>query len=122
MKKVLIVDDNPHFIGALKFIIESSCKDKVAYVIEASSGVECLDILNSNTIDIIFMDIDMPELNGIETTKIIVDRYRNIKIIAVTFHTEEDYLIEIIEAGARGFIPKSKITKQQIVEILGCAY
>ncbi len=114
----MIVDDNPHFVGALKFILETSFEDKIDFIIEASNGVECLDILSQNPVDLIFMDIDMPEMNGIETTKNIVDKYRDIKIVAVTFHSAEEYLVSMIEAGARGFISKSNINKKKLEEVV----
>ncbi|MFW5803951.1 MAG: response regulator [bacterium] len=115
---VLLVDDNKHFLKAMRFLLETSCCDILDSIFIANDGIECLDILNKQQIDVIFMDIEMPRMNGIDATRMVTSEFRDIKVIAVSFHSDEQYLINIIEAGAKNFISKSKINKEKIREVL----
>ncbi len=71
------------------------------------NGKELLTFLKNNTADIVLMDIKMPELDGIKTTKIIMENYRDVKIIALTMHEDDNFIIEMLEAGARGYLLKN---------------
>jgi two-component system response regulator DegU len=115
---VLIVDDNQQFRKALTFIIKENLADKFDELFEAENGVECLDLVKKHNIDIIFMDKEMPIMNGEEATKRIVDNYRNIKIIAVSFHSELEDIKGMLEAGARNYIIKEEITSDVIAKCL----
>ena len=73
---------------------------------EAADGKEFLKLLNSLTPDIVFMDIKMPNLNGIEATKEALIKNPALKIIALSMHEDEEYVESMIQAGAKGFILK----------------
>jgi len=115
---VLLVDDNKHFIEALKFMILEHFSDRISELFVAYNGVECLDILKKQSVDIVFMDKEMPVLNGTETTKKVIDMYRDIKIIAVSFHSELQDITQMLEAGARNYIVKEEITPETIEKCL----
>ena len=119
MKKyrILLVDDHPHFINALKFLILDFFEEKVESIDIATNGQECLDILSSKVVDIVFMDIDMPVMNGIRATKIASDTYRSLVIIALSFHTDMNYVIQMIEAGARSYIIKEEINRELLSNV-----
>ncbi|NJM16440.1 MAG: response regulator transcription factor [Bacteroidales bacterium] len=121
MKKlrILLVDDHPQFINAMKFILTDSFMDKIESIDIANNGEECLEVLEKKLIDLIFMDIDMPVMNGIEATKIATATYRDIKIIALSFHTDMKYIIKMIEAGARSYIIKEEINRDALVSVFG---
>jgi len=61
---------------------------------------------NAQDIDVVLMDIDMPGLNGIDTTKVITKEYKNINVLALSMHIEEKYIKEMLDAGAAGYILK----------------
>ena len=111
---ILIVDDNRHFLDAFKFLLEEHFSDRYEQLFEANDGAECLNIIKKNTIDIIFMDKEMPIMDGVEATKQIVDKNRNIVVIAVSFHSELEDIKMMIEAGARNYIIKEELTPQLI--------
>lgn len=111
---ILIVDDNKQFREAFRFILEENLADKYEEIYEAENGEECINLVKKYSIDYIFMDKEMPIMNGEEATKIIVDNYRNIKIIAVSFHSELEDIKGMIEAGARNYIVKEEITSEVI--------
>ena len=120
--KVLIVDDNPHFCNALKFMLLDSFEDKIENVNLVHDGNQCLDELKLNVYDIVFMDINMPNKDGIITTKEATTLYRNIIIIAVSFHSEMKYIVQMIEAGARTYILKEEINKESLEKALSIEY
>jgi DNA-binding NarL/FixJ family response regulator len=119
MKKfrILIVDDHPHFINALKFMLNDSFEKNIQSIDVANNGSECIDLLSEKIIDLIFMDIDMPVMNGIETTHIINNNYRDMVVIALSFHADMKYIIQMIEAGARSYIIKEEINKDTLAGI-----
>lgn len=112
--KILIVDDNLHFQNAFKYILMDGFEDRIEVIHTAVNGRDCLDILTKNVVDIIFLDVEMPDMNGIETTKAICEKYRSIIIVALSFHEEMVYVRQMIDAGARYYIVKEDVTKKQI--------
>lgn len=102
--RVIIVDDHQIFREGLKFVLTKFSNLEV--IAEAKNGNEFLSLLKNTPTDIVLMDIEMPEMNGIEATKIAVKTYPQIKIIALTSFTDDIYYYNMIKAGALGFIYK----------------
>jgi DNA-binding NarL/FixJ family response regulator len=121
-QKVLIVDDNPHFAKALKFMLLDSFQDRIEDVKMAKDGDECLTELNQQIYDMVFMDINMPLKNGIEATREATKLYRNLVIVAVSFHSEMKYVVQMIEAGARSYIIKDEINRESLEKALSIEY
>jgi len=116
--KIIIVDDNKEFREAFRFLVEENFNDQIDYILEAENGKECLDKIRKKHVDIVFMDKQMPIMDGIEATKKIVDQYRNIKVIAVSFHSEFEDIKSMLEAGARNYLIKEEITPKTIANSL----
>ena len=116
MKKinVLLVDDNLHFRQALKYMVEESSSESIGKIYQAGNGIEALSILKKQHIDLVFMDIEMPEMNGIEATKRATEFNRFLTIIALSFHQEMEYVMQMLEAGARNYIIKEDINTEMI--------
>lgn len=73
----------------------------------AQNGQEAIQILEKNhSVDLILMDIDMPEMNGIEATALIKQKYPNIKIVMITIYDDDNYIFNAIQAGADSYILK----------------
>ena len=107
MKKIrtLLVDDHKLVRDGIKYILNSD--KKIEVIAEASNGVEAIKYLEKdNAIDVILMDINMPQLNGIDTTEIIKKLYNKINILALTMHNEESYIVNMIKSGALGYVLK----------------
>lgn len=103
--KVLIVDDHTLFRKGLKEILLDS-----PYIIEckeAKSGYEAIDILSKESFDIVFLDIAMSDINGIETLKKIKILYPGTKILMLSMYPEEQYAIRSLKFGASGYLTKS---------------
>ncbi|MBN2274541.1 MAG: response regulator transcription factor [Bacteroidales bacterium] len=120
--KILIVDDNPHFINALKYMISDFFEDRIENIDEAHDGAECLELLKKKVCDLVFMDISMPNMNGIDATREATRMFRNLIIIAVSFHSEMNYVVQMIEAGARSYLIKDEINKESLEKVLSIEY
>ncbi|PHR11701.1 MAG: DNA-binding response regulator [Aequorivita sp.] len=105
MLKVAIVDDNTFLINAVKEKL--SFFDDVSVKHTSMNGTELLTKLEENhNLDLILMDIEMPVLNGIETTQIVKQKYPHIKIIMLTAFDNDEHIFNAIKAGADGYLLK----------------
>ncbi len=102
---VILVDDHKLFREGLKLLLENL--DYIKSVHEASNGVEFLDLIKNFQADIIFIDIEMPLMDGIMATKQALKLYPNLNIIALSMYGEESYYTQMINSGAKGFILKN---------------
>ena len=107
MKKpdVIIVDDHQIFRQGIKSIITL---ENIATVIgEASNGEDFIQLLTTLKPDLVLLDIDMPNMNGLEATEKALEMMPDLKIIAFTMFGDEEYFLRMIELGAVGYILKS---------------
>ena len=103
--KVAIVDDNSFLIHAVKEKL--SFFEDIVVKHTAVNGSDLLTKLESNhNVDLILMDIEMPVLNGIETTAIVKQKYPQIKIIMLTVFDNDEHIFNAIKAGADGYLLK----------------
>jgi DNA-binding NarL/FixJ family response regulator len=103
--RVLVVDDHDIVRYGICSVLKSSADIEV--VGEASNGVIAVQKYNELTPDVILLDISMPEMNGIETTRTIIKNNANARILILTMHLNEEYLNQVLTAGASGYILKS---------------
>lgn len=103
-KTILIADDHPLLLVGLKGTIENMPGYQL--VAQANSGKEAVELAISTRPDISIIDLEMPELNGIETLKAIKKSCNKCKVAILTSHKEEIYLKQAIEAGADGYLLK----------------
>lgn len=103
--KIIIVDDHKMFRSGLRFLLNNV--DKIEIVGEASNGKEFLEMAENVQIDIALMDINMPEMNGIEATHEALKKYPDMKVIVLSMHGEEEYYDQMLDAGVKGFLLKN---------------
>ena len=115
---ILIVNDNKEFRTAFRFILEENFSEIIENIYEAENGKKCLETIYEENIDVVFMDKQMPVMDGIEATKRIVDQYRNVRVVAVSFHSEFEDIKSMLEAGARNYMVKEEITPKAIANCL----
>lgn len=101
---IYIVDDHELFRDGLKLVLSQINPDFT--ITEASNGQAFLSDLEVHVPDIVLMDINMPVLNGRETTVRALELHPELKIIAVTMYGEENYYLQMIESGVKGIILK----------------
>ncbi len=112
MWRVLLVEDQLIVRQGLKMILEQDENIKVTH--EASNGKEAVEIVRTSSIDIIMMDIRMPEMNGIEATQIIRKEFPHIKILMLTTFNDEEYAYEALKEGASAFLLKTAAPEKLI--------
>jgi len=107
MKKpdIIIVDDHLIFRQGLKSII--TIENIATVIAEASNGIEFIKLLSDHKPDLVLMDIDMPQMNGIIATQKALELMPDLKIIALTMFGDEEYYYKMIDLGVKGFILKS---------------
>jgi DNA-binding NarL/FixJ family response regulator len=113
--KIFIVDDHEFFRNGLKMVINRLKYAKVTG--EAANGKEFLELLSKEEPDIVLIDIQMPQMNGIEATRAALEEYPDLKIAALTMFDDEEYVQSMIDAGAKGFLLKN-ITKDILDQAL----
>lgn len=102
---VFLVDDHTLFREGLSLLLGNL--PYISEVYEASGGGEFLSMLPQTKPDLVFMDINMPGIDGIETTTKALETHPDLKIIALSMYAEEDYYSRMINAGAKGFMLKN---------------
>lgn len=103
--KIFLVDDHSLFREGLKFLLSNT--EFVSEIFEAENGAIMLKALEDVQPDIILMDIEMPVMNGIEATRYALETFKDVKVIALSMHGDENYYTEMINAGAKGFLLKN---------------
>ncbi|MCM1031470.1 MAG: response regulator transcription factor [Oscillibacter sp.] len=103
--KIYLVDDHKLFREGLKLLL--STQDFVHHIYEASNGREFLENLSFVDCDVVLMDIEMPEINGIDATREALKIKPGLKIIVLSMYGDEQYYYQMIDAGAKGFMLKN---------------
>ncbi|MEO4053104.1 response regulator transcription factor [Solibacillus sp. CAU 1738] len=114
-KRIILVEDQLIVRNGLKMIIEQD--ETLQIVAEASNGKEALQLLDKVQVDLVVMDIRMPEMNGIEATKHIRNRFPTMKILILTTFDDEEYAYQTLKDGASGFLVKSSEPQKLIASI-----
>ena len=102
--KVMIVDDHSLIREGLKQLLEFD--GSIEVVGEASNGIECLEKIDSVHPEVLLLDINMPEKNGIEVLKEMKEKESPIKVLILTVHNELEYLTQAVDIGVDGYILK----------------
>jgi DNA-binding NarL/FixJ family response regulator len=113
--KILIADDHKIIREGLRALIER--KPGMEVIGEVENGRKAVQLVQELLIDIIVMDIAMPDLNGIEATRQIVARAPSIKVIALSMHSDKRFVVEMLKAGASGFLLKDCAFEELIYAI-----
>lgn len=103
--KILLVDDHAMFRAGIKALLEA--EGRLTVVGEASTGDEAVDKVRELKPDVVVMDLSMPDSNGLEATRRIAALELDTKVLVLTVHAEEEYLVPVVEAGASGYLTKT---------------
>lgn len=102
--RVVLIDDEPLVRAGLAAIIDSDIGLEV--VGEAGDGADAIDLVQRTQPDIVIMDVRMPQLNGLEATRLLVARQDPPRVLILTTFDSDDYVFEALRAGADGFVLK----------------
>lgn len=102
--RIGIADDNELVRGTLRFIL--GCSPNLRVVAEAETGSAAIALVEVLRPDVVLMDISMPDMNGIDATRIITSKFPETKIIVLTMHTDKAFSDKAFQAGACRFLTK----------------
>ena len=112
---IILADDHRIFRDGIKSLLSDN--EHINIIGEASSGNELLNLLKTHHPDVVIVDITMPGLSGIEVTKHISELYPEIKTMILSMHTDEEFVINSINAGAKGYLPKDTSKEELLAAI-----
>lgn len=118
--RVILADDHAVVRAGLKAVL-SSAKD-IEVIGEAKTGAEAVALAERFKPDIVVMDLSMPDLDGTAATKQIVEKGLPTKVLVLTMHAEEDYLVPLMEAGASGYLVKSAADRELVDAVRAIAH
>ena len=118
--RLMLVDDHSIVRDGIRLLLEQA--EGLEIIEEANDGEEALDKLKSprpDTLrpDLVLMDISLPGMSGIQTTQVITRLYKNIRVLMLSMHNNEDYILRSVEAGAYGYILKDSSSDEMIKAI-----
>lgn len=119
MIRVVMADDHELFRDGFKLTLSRS--NEITLVAEACDGRELLEMVQLHQPDVVITDIKMPRMDGIEAAKKISAQWPGIGIIGLSMFDEEDLIIEMLEAGARGYLVKNA-DKAEVIEAIKAVY
>ncbi len=117
--RVLIVDDHTIVRTGLRLLLES--EQDISVVGEALNGLDALKLVEIHHPDVVLMDITMPVMDGLESTRQIKASWPEVKVLVLTMHRSDEYFFEMLKSGASGYILKGAETGDLIhaVRVVG---
>lgn len=111
--KLVIIDDHQLFREGVKRILEF--EETFVVVAEGEDGKEAVDLVQEYSPDVVLLDINMKEVNGIEATRQLVEAYPNTKVMILSIHDDESYVTHALKTGASGYMLK-EMDSDELIE------
>jgi DNA-binding NarL/FixJ family response regulator len=118
--RVVLADDHAVVRAGLKAVL-STARD-ISVIGEASNGLEAVGMVERLHPDVVVMDLTMPEMDGTVATKEILAKGNGTRVLVLTMHTEEEYLMPLLEAGAAGYLVKSAADRELVSAVRAVAH
>jgi DNA-binding NarL/FixJ family response regulator len=120
MIRVVLADDHAVVRAGVKAVL-GSAKD-IQVIGEGASGRDAINLVERLKPDVLVMDLSMGEMDGISATKEIVEKKLPVKVLILTMHAEEAYLVKVLEAGASGYLVKSAADRELVDAVRAVAH
>ncbi|MEI6122740.1 MAG: response regulator transcription factor [Bacteroidota bacterium] len=117
--KIILVDDHQIVRDGIKALLTDV--DDIDIISEAASYNELREKLKLQNPDIILMDISLPEVSGLEITKLLSESHPSLKVLILSMYTGEDFIFNAIKSGAKGYLPKNT-TRKEIIDAIRAVY
>ena len=114
-RKIVIAEDQTIVRKGLRSLLES--EDDIEVVAEAGDGLEAISCVEQHAPDLVLLDLAMPKMSGLSALKDIKERFKDTKILVLTFHTSEEYILEAFENGADGYCLKNDTHSELLTAI-----
>jgi len=116
---IILADDHRIFRDGLKSLLSEN--NRINIIGETSSGSELLEMLKTQHPDVVIVDITMKGMSGIEVSRQITSLYPDIKIMILSMHTNEEFVVNSIKAGAKAYLPKDT-SKEELLDAINALY
>jgi two-component system nitrate/nitrite response regulator NarL len=113
--RLLLVDDHPVVRKGLSSVL--SCREEVQIVGEAGDGREALRKAKELLPDLVLMDIDLPQMDGLAVSELLRREHPQIKVLILSMHTSSEYVLRIVQSGARGYVLKEASPEELVKAI-----
>lgn len=113
--KVVLIDDHKLFRDGIKRILDFEPDFEV--VAEGDDGNQAVELISIHQPDVVILDINMPNMNGVETTRKLLDQFPDLKILILSIHDDESYVTHALKSGAQGYLLKEMDTEELIEAI-----
>lgn len=113
--KIILVDDHHIVRDGIKSLLQN--EPDISVIAEASDYSELIDYLGIRIPDVILLDISLPDISGIEITKILKEKFPEIRIIILSMHINEEFIINAFQNGANGYLAKNT-TKKELLDAI----
>lgn len=113
--KIILIEDHAIVRQGVRSLLEN--EPGIEIIAEASNGHEALELCRNSTVDLALMDFNMPVMNGLECTRQLKKEFPDIKVLILSMHDFENYLIDMLQAGANGYILKNSSRNELILAI-----
>jgi two-component system response regulator NreC len=110
--RLVLIEDHAMVRAGFRMLLEA--QPDMAIIGEAESGPEGLAMLETIQADVILLDVSMPDLGGAETAELLKTRYPEVRILAVTIHDSQAYLLQMLNAGVDGYLPKRAAAEELV--------
>jgi DNA-binding NarL/FixJ family response regulator len=117
--KIILLDDHQMFRDGVRSVI--SDEDYIEVSAAVGSAKELYEALENETADVLITDITMPDISGIEVTEYIRRKYPEIKVLILSMHSNEEFIIKALNAGASGYLPK-ETSIDELLEAVNALY
>ncbi|MEO8460269.1 MAG: response regulator transcription factor [Dokdonella sp.] len=119
MIRVLVADDHTILREGLVSLLNASGDCQV--VAQAADGMDAVELALKTRPDVVVVDISMPKLNGIEVIRRLTRELEDVRILVLTMHAEEEYVLHVVRAGASGFLLKDSATSELLAAVRALA-
>jgi CheY-like chemotaxis protein len=122
MFRILVAEDDEAFLDTIALLLEEDGRFAVAW--RAANGKEAVSLASRVKPDAVVMDIEMPEVDGVEATRQLRERWPELPVVAISGHDYEERVLEIRNAGAQDYVRKARLADELprvLAAVLGAA-
>ncbi len=119
MINIILVDDHPLFREGISARL--SMHENINIIAQAENGMQLLERLEELKPDIVMMDISMPAMNGMDALEIVSERFSDVRVIILSMHDDKEYILNVIRAGAAGYLLKD-ISGEEMIHAIQKVY
>jgi DNA-binding NarL/FixJ family response regulator len=113
--RIFLVDDHQLVRDGIKALLTSA--EDITILGEASTGKECFEKITLEPPDILILDISLPDMTGIEITQRVTETIPETRVLILSMYTDEDFILNSVKAGARGYLPKNTSREELLAAI-----